>query len=247
MCAPASGCAPCGRRRQIPIPSWGVRSACACGAQRRAAGRNQPGTVGTTSVGAYQAYIAGVGYLNRWILDSAHTQFNNALSLDSTFALAHYKLALVYGWESPGDPEGARHANLASRLGTGLPARERLLGGYASFANNSWADACRVFEALTKTDSTDVEAWYNLGECSYHDVIVVRDPADSTRMVFRSSWNTALQVSESARAGPDLPPGLSAYPGRPAGPGAEWMPVVGRTSRLHRPGGRLPGGDAAQR
>ena len=157
------------------------------------------GTVGTASVGAYQAYIAGVGYLNRWILDSAHTQFNNALALDSTFALAHYKLALVYGWESPGDPEGARHANLASRLGTSLPSRERsLLGGYAAFANNRWADACRVFEDLTKTDSTDVEAWYNLGECSYHDVVVVPDPADSTRAVFRSSWNTSLHAFRKA-------------------------------------------------
>jgi len=153
------------------------------------------GTIGTTSVGAYQAYIAGVGYLNRWILDSAHTQFDRALALDSSFALAHYKLAVVYGWQSANDPEGPRHAELATRLGTNLPARERsLLKGYAAFASNRWADACQVFEGLVSGDSTDVEAWYDLGECSYHDVVVIRDPADSTSFIFRSSWNTSLRA-----------------------------------------------------
>ena len=157
------------------------------------------GTIGTTSVGAYQAYIAGVGYLNRWILDSAHSQFNQAIALDSTFALAHYKLALVFGWESPGNPDGKNHANLAVRFGTNLPSRERsLLSGYSSFASSRWSDACRIFEGLVKTDSTDVEAWYNLGECSYHDVAVVTDPVDSTRFVFRSSWNTSLRAFRTA-------------------------------------------------
>lgn len=157
------------------------------------------GTIGTTSVGAYQAYLAGVGFLNRWLLDSAHSQFTKALALDSSFALAHYKLALVYGWESPALREGPRHADEALRLGNNLPPREKsLVTGYAAFANNRWAEACRIFEGMIRTDSTDVEGWYNLGECSYHDLGVFPLADDTTRFVFRSSWNVALRAFRKA-------------------------------------------------
>jgi len=157
------------------------------------------GTIGTTSVGAYQAYLAGVGFLNRWLLDSAHTQFARAITLDSSFALAHYKLALVYGWESPATPEGHRHADQALRLGTTLPPREKsLVTGYAAFTDNRWGDACRIFEGMIQNDSTDVEAWYNLGECSYHDLAVLPVPGDTSRYVFRSSWNTMLAAFRRA-------------------------------------------------
>ena len=153
------------------------------------------GTIGTASVEAYQAYIAGVGALNRWMLDSAHAQFDRAIALDSTFALAHYKLALVYGWQTPNSPEGSRHAERAASLGGNLPVRERtLVRGYAAFAGNRWGEACRIFEGMVAADSNDVEAWYNLGECSYHDPVVAPLPGDTTRVSFRSSWNTALHA-----------------------------------------------------
>jgi len=153
------------------------------------------GTIGTASVEAYQAYIAGVGALNRWMLDSAHAQFDRAIALDSSFALAHYKLAVVYGWQTPNSPEGARHAERAASLGGNLPARERnLLRGYAAFAGNRWGEACRLFEGMVAADSNDVEAWYNLGECSYHDPVVVPLSGDTARVGFRGSWNTALHA-----------------------------------------------------
>lgn len=153
------------------------------------------GGIGTTSIGAYQSYIAGVAYLNRWILDSARMQFTQALTLDSTFALAHYKLALVYGWDAPGLADGPRHAGLAARLGTGLPARERaLVAGYDAFSNHRYAEACEIFGRMVRADSTDVEGWYNLGECSYHDPAVVAVGGDSSRMVFRGNWNTMLRA-----------------------------------------------------
>jgi tetratricopeptide (TPR) repeat protein/TolB-like protein len=153
------------------------------------------GGIGTASVGAYQAYIAGVAYLNRWILDSARMQFTQALALDSTFALAHYKLALVYGWDSPGVAEGPRHAGLAARLGNGLPPRERaLVSGYAAFSTHHYAEACEIFGRMVKADSTDVEGWYNLGECSYHDPAVVAVGGDSSHIVFRGNWNTMLRA-----------------------------------------------------
>ena len=156
------------------------------------AGAPQTG-IGTQSIGAYRAYLLGVGFLNRWILDSARLQFTSAIQLDSTFALAHYKLSIVYGWESAGNPAGRQHADAALRLGTGLPPRERsLVTGNAAFKNGQNGDACEIFGKLIRADSSDVEAWYNLGECSYHDQVVMARPGDSTSFVFRGNWNTML-------------------------------------------------------
>ncbi len=161
----------------------------------------QLGSVGTSSVGAYQAYLTGVSYLNRWLLDSADAEFTRALALDSSFALAHYKLALVYGWRSPGNRAGAQHASAAQRLGGGLPARERtLVNGYAAFSGQRYAEACDLFGGMVRADSNDVEAWYQLGECQYHDPVVVAAAGDTTRYRFRSSWNASFRAFRRALA-----------------------------------------------
>jgi tetratricopeptide (TPR) repeat protein len=154
------------------------------------------GTVGTTSIQAYQAYVQGVGYLNRWLLDSAQAEFTRAIENDSTFALAHYKLALVFGWTSAlTNAEAVRHAGRAVALGTSLPPRERLLvTGYAHFVAGRYPEACTIFDRMVRNDSSDVEAWYNLGECSFHDQTVLPVSGDSNHFVFRSSWNVMLRA-----------------------------------------------------
>ncbi|MEK6610121.1 MAG: hypothetical protein AABZ35_04285 [Gemmatimonadota bacterium] len=155
--------------------------------------------IGTTSLGAYQEYVAGVAALNRWNLDSAHVHFDGALRLDSIFALAHYKLSIVYGWESPNAPQRLSHAEAASRLGASLPPRERtLITGQLAQSRNRWGDACGAYGSLVRADSSDVEAWYNFGECSYHDPEVIALGGDTTRLVFRGSWNNALRAFRKA-------------------------------------------------
>ncbi len=153
------------------------------------------GEIGTSSVAAYQSYLTGLAYLNRWILDSAQAQFETALRQDSGFALAHYKLSLVYGWQS-GTSAGARiEAQKAVRSSGSLPQRERdLITGHNLFETGRYADACSLFSRMLRGDSTDVEAWYELGECSYHDAAVMRVPGDTTRFMFRSSWNTMIKA-----------------------------------------------------
>jgi len=154
---------------------------------------------GTTRLEAYQAYVAGVTALNRVELDSAATHFQRALALDSTFALAHYKVSVVYGWISAQDPRRVTHAELANRLAGGLPPRERqlILGQYQT-SGGHWNEACQTYTALLRADSSDVEAWYNLGECNYHDQQVLAAAGDSTQLAFRSSWNTAMRAFQRA-------------------------------------------------
>ena len=154
---------------------------------------------GTTRLDAYQAYVAGIAALNRVDLDSAQAHFERAIALDSTFALAHYKLSVVFGWLSPADARRVSHAEQANRLAVGLPPRERqLILGQNLTAHGQWAQACATYHELLRADSSDVEAWYNLGECSFHDQGVVPLAGDTSRLVFRGSWNTALRAFQRA-------------------------------------------------
>jgi len=151
--------------------------------------------IGTNSLGAYQEYVVGVAALNAWNLDSARARFDRALQLDSAFALAHYKLSIVYGWISANAPERVSHAEAASRLGASLPQRERtLVAGQLAQARNRWGESCAAYGSLVRADSADVEAWYNLGECNFHDPDVIAIGGDTTHVAFRGSWNLALRA-----------------------------------------------------
>jgi tetratricopeptide (TPR) repeat protein len=155
-------------------------------------------SVGTSRVDAYQEYLAGTQALNRFDLGPAGAHLEHALELDSTFALAHYKMAILIGW-TRNDGTQRFHAAAAARLSGALPARERtLMKGLNAFEQGDYGVACETYGTLVKADSSDVEALYGLGECSYHDDAVVPLGTDTTQFVFRGSWNTALRVFERA-------------------------------------------------
>jgi len=153
--------------------------------------------IGTTSLAAYQEYLAGVRALNAWDLGTARTHFDSALVLDTTFALAHYKLSITFGWENGSSPDRIHHAEAAARFAEGLPPRERtLIRGQLAQAHGRWGESCEAYGSLVRADSTDVEAWYNFGECNYHDPVVVPVAGDTTRLTFEGNWNLALKAFE---------------------------------------------------
>lgn len=155
------------------------------------------GDAGTQRLDAYQEYLLGVKAYNRFDLAESKRHLSLALSLDSTFALAHLELSFVLDW---GDPSGGvggeakAHAIAAQRLGVNLPRRERLMiDSRVASASNEHARSCDVARQLIALDSTDVQSLYLLGECSYHDGTVDLLPGDSTTGRFRNSWNVALR------------------------------------------------------
>jgi tetratricopeptide (TPR) repeat protein len=158
------------------------------------------GTVGTASVEAYREYVAGVRALNRWELEEAQRHFSRGIDFDSTFAMAHYKMSVALAWSSSGTPEEIRaHAEAAARHTSGLAYRERqLIAGWLAQGSEQWVEACGLYKTLLERDSTDVEAWYNLGECSFQDDALVRVSRDTSQFRFRSSWNTALHAFRRA-------------------------------------------------
>lgn len=153
------------------------------------------GVIGTSSVESYQEYLAGVQALNRFDLQEARRRFTRSLQLDSTFALPHYKLSIVIGWENPSDSGRRVHADAAVRLGNTLPARERtLVSAMRKFAVADYAGACAEYGSLVRSDSADVEALYGVGECSFHDEALEPVGDASSRLRFRGNWNTSVRA-----------------------------------------------------
>src|SRR5438034_6985317 len=62
----------------------------------------------------------------------------------------------------------------------------------------SWPDACARYREILAADSTNFTAWYGLAECNAGDPVVIRDPRDSARYVFRGSWHAAARAYKHA-------------------------------------------------
>ena len=123
----------------------------------------------TSSLDAYRAYLAGVRALNSWELEAADTAFEQALELDSTFALAYYKRALGRGWRQFSDTGYLRYSRQAAQYAGRLLPRERgLIEANLLFAQGNFAGAEERFAAMVARDSADAEAWYGLGDAHFH-------------------------------------------------------------------------------
>ena len=142
----------------------------------------------TASLDAYRSYLAGVRQLNEWKLDSADASFARAIISDSTFALAYHKRAQGRGWRPAfGDSTPLTFSRQAQKYAGRLSVRERgLIDAYVSLAEGlrfgytgggvtdtslqrrRFEDAQQRYTALLARDSTDVEAWYGLGDSYFH-------------------------------------------------------------------------------
>lgn len=122
----------------------------------------------TRSVEALRAYLEGESYFRRTDWRPAIAAYERAVELDSTFALAHYRLSLAYGWA---DFEAARggHHLAAVRFSDRLPERDRLLvHGHLDYQRAMPEPCIETMEEVTLKYPDEVEAWYLLGECQLH-------------------------------------------------------------------------------
>lgn len=179
------------------------------------------GSVGTSRADAYQAYVAGTQALNRFDGPTAKKHLEQAIRLDTGFALAHYKWAIAALYDEKAgaarqaqlkvaemnnmanameDRERIAHAQAAARLASKLPVREqKLIAGLVALVTYDFPRACEAYASLVRTDSSDVEALYGYGSCLFADDMVEPIvPGDTTRWRFRTSWNTALRVFRRA-------------------------------------------------
>jgi tetratricopeptide (TPR) repeat protein len=159
-----------------------------------------PGTslsgVGTSSADALRAYSAGMEAYNRFRLDSAETLFRRAIALDSTFALAHFRLGSVLRtYRGPSSAQAARRDfDTAARLSGALPERERLLIAVAGATTN--AAVCDLGARMLALDSSDANGWITVGNCQWNNPRVLAEPGGRVRP--EGSWNAALRDYQRA-------------------------------------------------
>ena len=123
----------------------------------------------TDSIAALRAYLQGERYYRRFALDSALAAYTRAVEVDSTFALAHLRRALVYGWTGGyGSPASHEAAEAGFRFAERLPPRSRrLLEGYRAFEEGS-PRAIDSMRAYVTEYPEDLEGWYTYAEVLYH-------------------------------------------------------------------------------
>jgi serine/threonine-protein kinase len=134
----------------------------------------------TQSLEAYRAYLQGLEDLNGWSLGAAEEHFRRAVELDSSFGLAYYKLSLTRGWlAGQGDSLGMDAIRRATLLSDRLPEHDRqMVTAYRYFLEGNYDRGEAAYRALLAHDSTDADAWYGLGDVTFH-------ASDQTRVAER--------------------------------------------------------------
>jgi serine/threonine-protein kinase len=124
----------------------------------------------TQSLEAFRSYLQGLEDLNSWNLGAAEQQFRRAVKVDSSFGLAFYKLSLTRGWlAGPADSIGMEAIRRATLLTSRVSVRDRqMITAYRHFLEGNYDQGEAAYRALLVRDSTDADAWYGLGDVSFH-------------------------------------------------------------------------------
>jgi tetratricopeptide (TPR) repeat protein len=150
----------------------------------RELGRNRPdvhlrfSSVGTASLSALKAFLQGEQSFRRAAWDSAVAHYERAVTLDSSFALAWWRMALA-GTASAEWPLTVARLRHAGRLNRGLSPHDSLLvtadslraAYFDTLDPGYWSHLLRQFSTLeeaTRRYREDPEVWYRLGEARYH-------------------------------------------------------------------------------
>jgi serine/threonine-protein kinase len=154
----------------------------------------------TASLPALRAYLDGQSLYRRGSYHEAVRQFERALDLDSTFALAGLGLANAAGWCCSGGDRGLRVAWAGrERLG---PADRAMLDGRAGPRYpeaSSVVETLRAWERAVEVAPDRPDAWYGLGDVVFHWGLVlgIAEPLQRAARSFQRS----LQL-DSTFAGP---------------------------------------------
>ncbi len=150
-------------------------------ARTRPIGAVRRASLGASSLTAVKAFLLGEQFYRRSEWDSALAHYQDAIALDSTFALALYRAGIVTGWRlTASDTLSTNYLKRAAAHNRALPPRESLLVTAESLSAaleegssspGYWRNYRRLYatvDAATRRYPRDPEAWYERGEMRYH-------------------------------------------------------------------------------
>ena len=122
----------------------------------------------TGSLSALKAYLEGEALLRTGEHEAAAAAYRRATALDSTFALAWYRLAVASEW-SLQPREALAAVERAVRHAARLPQRDSLLlTGWEAYAQGDADRAEAVYRRVLELFPDETEAWLQLGEIRFH-------------------------------------------------------------------------------
>ncbi len=139
----------------------------------------------TSAPGAIGPFFEGEILARSGNTDEAREAYLRALELDSTFAMAHYRLSVteaLLGLEG----EAARSSDRAVELAGSMTAGERrLLDAWRVYQGGRAERALPLYTALATSRGPDPEVWLRLAEIRFHWGPQLGIPRDSASQAFR--------------------------------------------------------------
>jgi tetratricopeptide (TPR) repeat protein len=127
------------------------------------------GSMTTVDLDAYQAYFEGEALLNKLDFDGAGKSFQVAIRMDSTFALAYYRLAYTEWWARGQQETARRHVAYAMRNLQRIPVKERFLVRALSAGLEQGFDAqIGILREMRRLYPDDKEMLFGLGDAEFH-------------------------------------------------------------------------------
>ncbi len=118
----------------------------------------------TSSLAALKAYLTGERELRGGRYAAAQEAFRAAITLDSAFALAYYRLSIASEWAGQ-DSIARLAADSAAHFGTRLSEHDRLLvEALVARRHGAWPEAERLYRQVVDDYPDDVEAQIQLGQ-----------------------------------------------------------------------------------
>ena len=125
-------------------------------------------SVTTSSLPALKSFLEGEEHSRRGDFNQAIPAYEQALEADTTFALAHLRLADAHGWTQGVVPIVRQEYAAAKRFADRLPPREADLLEVALAYSNERDESTRLAREASQRYPDDPAAWYLLGEAYFH-------------------------------------------------------------------------------
>jgi len=125
--------------------------------------------VTTTNLEAYQHYFLGEQLVNQLRFEEAKEEYRKAITLDSTFALAWYRLAYAINWQVGSTALSREPLQKALAFSDRLPEKEHyLLRALHARVEGGQAATIPILKEMEKIYPNEKEVLYEIGDYAVH-------------------------------------------------------------------------------